>query len=133
MQIDGYLKVRGVKRPHYVVEKRYRSTLNEKYAALARTLPSEAIQRICKTESRDWALNIDGIASGSKSREGDAQRQRKTATLSATIETITLLSRCCNREARELERLRESVQDIVNRVQNVLEAKSPLDNKHSSA
>lgn len=54
-------------------------------------------------------------------------RQRKTATLSATIETINLLSRCCSREARELERLRKSVQDIGNRVQYVLEAKQPLD------
>jgi hypothetical protein len=70
---------------------------------------------------------MDSILCNSKDEQGGAIRQRKTATLSVTIETINLLSKCCSREAKDLEQLRRSVQDIRNRVQYILEAKTPLD------
>jgi pyruvate formate-lyase activating enzyme-like uncharacterized protein len=67
---------------------------------------------------------MDGTSSGSKGEQGAASRQRKTATLSVTIETIKIISRCCSREAKDLEQLRSSVQDMRNRVQHMLEAKT---------
>ncbi|KAK4155644.1 hypothetical protein C8A00DRAFT_31485 [Chaetomidium leptoderma] len=129
-KVDRARKTKGSQRLHYAVEKRYRSTLNEKYATLARTLSSDGIQRICGTESRDWAVQMDGMLAGSKDKQGGAARQGKTATLSATIETINLLTRCCSREARDLEQLRQSVGDIRNRVRQILQPKTPLDSQH---
>jgi len=64
---------------------------------------------------------MDGNSSGSKD---PAAGQRKTATLSMTIETINIISRCCSREAKDLERLRSSVEDMRNRVQQMLGARS---------
>ncbi|RDL36344.1 uncharacterized protein BP5553_05696 [Venustampulla echinocandica] len=123
---DRARKTKGSERPHYAVEKRYRSTLNEKYAALARILSSEAIQRICRTEAQDWAVEMDDAPSGSKGGSKDERsRQGKTATLSRTIENINVLSRCCRREAEGLEQLRCGIYDVRNRVQHILRAKIP--------
>jgi len=120
----------GSQRPHYAVEKRYRSTLNENYAALARTLSSEAIQRICGTESRDGPVQMEGTSSGLKDEKGAASRQRKTATLSETIETISIITRCCTREAKNLEQLRSSVEAMRNRVQQMLDGKPLASSEH---
>ncbi|KAL4874709.1 hypothetical protein BJY04DRAFT_224760 [Aspergillus karnatakaensis] len=108
-------------RPHYAVEKRYRSSLNEKYAALTQALLAESTQRICRTEAEDWTLELEG---GNKEEQnsGTGVRQSKTATLSATIEAIDILTRCCEREAKEVERLRTSVGSITQHVRQLLEA-----------
>ncbi|KAK8010245.1 hypothetical protein PG990_009210 [Apiospora arundinis] len=105
-------------RRHYAVEKRYRSTLNGKYAALARALSSEATQRICRTDSADWAVKSHPSAVA-------GTPQRKTATLSSTIETIEVLHRCCRREAAKLEQLQRSVQEMRHRMQQVLDSNPP--------
>lgn len=114
-------------RPHYAVEKRYRSTLNERYAALTRTLRSDTLQRICKTEPGGWNIHSEGVGSLLQEREVDepaagAARagNPKTATLSATIEAIAILTKCCQREANELERLRGTVRETRERVRQVL-------------
>lgn len=109
-------------RPHYAVERRYRSTLNERYAALTRTLRSDTLQRICKTEAVDWNIHLEGL----KERDTDEQaagaaRQGKTATLSATIEAIGILTKCCQREADELERLRVGVRETREHVRQMVE------------
>ncbi|KAI5468187.1 hypothetical protein BGZ63DRAFT_399708 [Mariannaea sp. PMI_226] len=120
-------KANSNQRPHYAVESRYRSTLNEKYAALTQALLSEAVQRICRTEAADWVARIDSGAPSNLRGErgtGNGNRQQKTTTLSATIDTINTLSRCCAREARDVEQLRQSVRETRTRVQQILEAKS---------
>ncbi|KAF7531997.1 hypothetical protein G7054_g8361 [Neopestalotiopsis clavispora] len=134
---DGALKRKGSQRRHYAVEKRYRSTLNKTYAILARTVSSDAVQRICRTESPDWAMHLDrppSFSSGDDTAAATAvaptagtrvNPQRKTATLSATIETIGVLTRCCLREARKLEQLKKNVQEVRNRMQQVLEECPP--------
>jgi hypothetical protein len=70
---------------------------------------------------------VDGILAGSRDGEGGAVRQRKTATLSATIEAIEILTKCCYREAQELDELRRSVGDITTRVHQILQPKETLD------
>ncbi|ETS86325.1 hypothetical protein PFICI_00153 [Pestalotiopsis fici W106-1] len=110
-------------RPHYAVEKRYRSGLNEKYAALTRILSSDAVQRICRTERPEWGASVGGGGVQDEQQQ-QRSRQQKTTTLSATIEAIAILSRCCAREARELEVLRRGVQDTTDRVRRVLEMTS---------
>lgn len=121
-QADRGRKPEGSQRPHYAVEKRYRSTLNEKYAALARALSSEAIQRICRSKSPGWAFDADNT---SKDAHEGKSRQRKTTTLSVIIETINILNICCRQEAKELEQLRSGVHAIRTSAQNLL-GKSPL-------
>lgn len=66
-------------------------------------------------------MQMDSTYLSAKGEAGAGSRQQKTATLSVTIETINLLSRCCSREAKLLEQLRCSVDDIRNRVQHILE------------
>jgi hypothetical protein len=91
------------------------------------------MQRICGAESEDWAAQMDGILASSKDKQGPTGgvvRQGKTATLSATIETINLLTKCCTREARDLEQLRQSVGEIRNRVQEILHPGPPMDSQH---
>lgn len=103
----------GSQRPHYAVEKKYRSTLNDKYAALARALSSQSIQRICRSKSPSWSFDADNTASSSSQTEVTGgttkSRQRKTTTLSMIIETIHILDECCRQEARELDQLRSGL------------------------
>ncbi|KAK8110191.1 uncharacterized protein PG998_006648 [Apiospora kogelbergensis] len=114
----------GSQRRHYAVEKRYRSTLNGKYAALARALSSEATQRICRTDSADWAVKSHPPAVA-------GTLQRKTATLSSAIDTMEVLCRCCRREAAKLEQLQRSVQEMRHRMQQVLESNPPTRSESS--
>ena len=67
-------------------------------------------------------MQVDSTATGSKGQPGAGNRQQKTTTLSVTIDTINILRRCYSREAKELEQLRNSVQDIKNRAQQALQA-----------
>lgn len=48
-----------------------------------------------------------------------------------TIDTINTLSGCCSREAKELSLLRRSVNDIQNRVRQVLEPRIESDQEQS--
>ncbi|KAH6649105.1 hypothetical protein BKA67DRAFT_576796 [Truncatella angustata] len=121
-------KQNGSQRRHYAVEKRYRSTLDSKYAALARTLSSEAAQRICRTDSQEWTVQLDRPPYSGPNDEPatTGSRQRKTATLSVTIETINILTRCCRREAMKLKQLQCDVQDMRNRMQQMIKANAPV-------
>ncbi|KAI0124114.1 hypothetical protein BJ170DRAFT_638179 [Xylariales sp. AK1849] len=134
-QGDRARRKKGSQRRHYAVEKRYRSTLDGKYAALARTLSSEATRRICQTDSPEWAVQLDGPSSLGPNDESATMgsRQRKTTTLSVTIETINILSRCCRRKAMNLEQLRCSVHEMRNRVQQMLEANTPLSHEQQQS
>ncbi|KAK5657860.1 hypothetical protein OQA88_2408 [Cercophora sp. LCS_1] len=110
-------KPEGSQRAHYAVEKRYRSALNEKYAALARLLSSDAVQRACKSKSPGWSFEAEGTSNESGNGNGNEQqgvknRQRKTTTLSVVIDTIRILETCCREDARELEQLRSGVSAI---------------------
>ncbi|KAK4185848.1 hypothetical protein QBC35DRAFT_290153 [Podospora australis] len=125
-------KPEGSQRAHYAVEKRYRSTLNEKYAALARALSNETVQRVCKSKSPTWAFDAESSASTSDLQNDEQQqnqqqqgggvrtRQRKTTTLSVVIETINILSVCCREEEKELEQLRSGVNAIRNSAAQLL-------------
>ncbi|KAK4634935.1 hypothetical protein CLAFUW4_01102 [Fulvia fulva] len=95
-------------RAHYAVEKRYRTTLNDRYAALARLVSQTETQEICRTENKDWEVppKLDSSPSSGDDK-GPCKRQSKTTTLSAAIDTIALLDRCCMRKAQELQSLRE--------------------------
>ncbi|KAL4906206.1 hypothetical protein BDW74DRAFT_177226 [Aspergillus multicolor] len=103
-------------RPHYAVEKRYRSSLNEKYASLTQTLLSDSVARICRSEIPDWAVELEG--------PGPGVRQSKTATLSATIEAIGILEAACRRERNEVQRLRGVVGEVRERVRGALSGDS---------
>ena len=75
-------------------------------------------------------MQLDDTSS-SRDEQGTGSRQRKTASLSVTIETINMLSSCCRREAKDLEQLRSSVHETRKRVRHMLEAKrSPSREQH---
>jgi len=117
-------KAGSSQRPHYAVESRYRSTLNEKYAALTRALSSEAVQRICRTLE---GQEDKGVASENRYQQGgNANRQQKTATLSETIDTINILNKCCAREEQSLLELRRNLDETKVRIREILVAKSSV-------
>ncbi|KAL4878792.1 hypothetical protein BJY04DRAFT_220856 [Aspergillus karnatakaensis] len=118
---DQDSKFKTTQRAHYAVEKRYRSSLNEKYAALTQTLLAETTQRICRTDTADWTIQVEGAIAGSTSKQGAKNRQSKTATLSATIEAIGILTRCCQREAIEVKRLQIGVLEMRQHVRRLLQ------------
>lgn len=103
-------------RAHYAVEKRYRTTLNDRYATLARLVSQAETQEICRTENKDWEVPSKLDSSSSSSGKGSCKRQSKTTTLSAAIDTISLLDRCCMRKAQELQSLRCHLDSIVRSV-----------------
>ncbi|KAI1333948.1 hypothetical protein F5Y15DRAFT_319552 [Xylariaceae sp. FL0016] len=110
-------------RPHYAVEKRYRSLLNEKYATLGRALAQMGVQRICRTEVPDWTARINDnaapLARQSSSTNVNVKQSKMTALLAAT-ETIAILHRCCCRKQREVHELRQSVQELSSRIKVML-------------
>lgn len=101
-------------RKHYAVEKRYRSTLNDRYATLARIVSHPDTQTICRSECTDWEVPYK-LECGTATEGGKdpSKRQSKTTTLSVAIDTIALLDRACNRKARELQSLLERLNGIV--------------------
>ncbi|GIZ45801.1 hypothetical protein CKM354_000895200 [Cercospora kikuchii] len=89
-------------RPHYAVEKRYRSALNTKYAKLTDAVLQDSTQRICQAANPEW--NVHALEGGN--------RLNKKATLSAALDTIDVLVECCERKAGELEDLEKGRQAI---------------------
>ncbi|KAF2209614.1 hypothetical protein CERZMDRAFT_91366 [Cercospora zeae-maydis SCOH1-5] len=92
-------------RAHYAVEKKYRSTLNERYATLARIVTQPETMEICRTEVPDWEVPIKLEVPEEGAERHPGKRQSKTTTLSVAIETIELLDRACARKAKELQEL----------------------------
>jgi len=88
------------------VEKKYRSTLNDKYASLADLISRDEVQQIC---GREGDVRVVQSALESNNNAGNARRQSKTMTLTAAIETIRLLDLSCNRKA---ERLKNMIQQL---------------------
>ncbi|PPJ60964.1 hypothetical protein CBER1_11247 [Cercospora berteroae] len=89
-------------RPHYAVEKRYRSALNTKYAKLTDAILQDSTQRICQAANPEW--NVQALEGGN--------RLNKKATLSAALDTIDVLVECCERKAGDLEDLEKGRQAI---------------------
>ncbi|PPJ60532.1 hypothetical protein CBER1_03207 [Cercospora berteroae] len=92
-------------RAHYAVEKKYRSTLNERYATLARIVTQPETMDICRTEAPDWEVPIKLEVPEEGAERHPGKRQSKTTTLSVAIETIELLDRACARKAKEFQEL----------------------------
>ncbi|KAM3421053.1 hypothetical protein BST61_g1471 [Cercospora zeina] len=92
-------------RAHYAVEKKYRSTLNERYATLARIVTQPETMEICRTEVPDWEVPIKLEVPEEGAERHPGKRQSKTTTLSVAIETMELLDRACARKAKELQEL----------------------------
>ncbi|EME49543.1 hypothetical protein DOTSEDRAFT_68352 [Dothistroma septosporum NZE10] len=103
-------------RAHYAVEKRYRATLNDRYATLARLVSRAETQKICRIENKQWEVPSKLDSSGSSSNNGPCKRQSKTTTLSVAIDTIALLDRGCMRKVKELQSLRSRLDSIASSV-----------------
>lgn len=103
-------------RAHYAVEKRYRSTLNERYATLARIVTQPETMEICRTEVPDWEVPIKLEVPEEGAEKHPGKRQSKTTTLSVAIETIELLDRACARKAREFQELSRRLSAIAGSV-----------------
>lgn len=97
-------------RPHYAVEKRYRSALNTKYAKLTDAVLQDPTQRICQAANPEW--NMQALEGGN--------RLNKKATLSAALDTIDVLVECCERKAGELEDLEKGRQAISARARELV-------------
>ncbi|KAF7191957.1 hypothetical protein HII31_06602 [Pseudocercospora fuligena] len=100
-------------RPHYAVERRYRSSLNERYASLARLVAQLETVEICQAVNPDFQLptKLEIPESGSEKPAG--KRQSKTTTLSVAIDTIALLEKACARKAQEWECVASKLNGIV--------------------
>jgi hypothetical protein len=95
------------------VEKRYRATLNERYATLARVISQMETISICRTVAPDWEMSTKLEVPESGAEKDPGKRQSKTTTLSAAIEAIDLLDRACRRKADELQRMKTRLAGIV--------------------
>ncbi|CAK4032352.1 helix-loop-helix DNA-binding domain-containing [Lecanosticta acicola] len=104
-------------RAHYAVEKRYRSTLNDRYATLARLVSQPETQEICRTICKDWEVpsKLDSSTCSGKDKD-PTKRQSKTTTLSVAIETIATLDQCCTQKAKELQFLLQRLKGIAHSV-----------------
>lgn len=103
-----------------LVEKRYRSTLNDRYATLARLVSQPETQEICRTLCKDWEVPSKLDSSSSSHNAGKdkdpTKRQSKTTTLSVAIDTIQVLSQCCAQKGKELQNLLDRLKGIVHSV-----------------
>lgn len=100
-------------RAHYAVEKRYRSTLNERYATLARIVSSPDTMEICRTAMPEWEVPTKLEVPDPVAEKNTGKRQSKTTTLSVALHTIELLDRACVRKAREYQELSRRLSTIV--------------------
>lgn len=109
-------------RPHYAVEKRYRSSLNDRFTALAELVARPATQQICQ------AQHCDGTDSDKPTLLQHMQpghKHSKTATLTQALQTIILLERACLRKNRKLNASTSRLNRIANSRQPGPETPSP--------
>lgn len=97
-------------------------------------MASDAVSRICGSESglKNWAIQAGEepeAVSEPRREPGGGFRQEKTTTLTQTIRTIQFLSRSCLKEAEELRRLQDSVNDIKERARLALGQESVVNQK----
>jgi hypothetical protein len=108
-------------RPHHAVEKRYRSSLNDRFTALAELVAQPATQQLCQAQHCDGTDEEDKPASLQhvKPRASPGHKHSKTATLTQALQTIILLERACLRKSRQLnsrtDRLKSRLQLLPSR------------------
>lgn len=82
--------------------------MNDKYASLAKALLGEETQRLCRKVQPDWSIIPLNVEDSSQREQSTSKGgQSKSATLSAAIEVIDLLSRACNAEVETVRRKRQ--------------------------
>lgn len=106
-------------RAHYAVEKRYRSTLNERYATLARIVSNTETLEICRTEMPDWEVPTKLEVPDVGAEKNTGKRQSKTTTLSVALDTIELLERACANKAREYQELSRRLSTIASSIPGI--------------
>lgn len=114
-ELGNSIELYAVKRSHTVIEKRYRTNLNQKIAALRESVPS------LRADSRD-SVDLKGLAPASK--------LNKATVLSKAMEYIQYLERCNeslekeNAKLRVLRRPSEEKDEVDTRIVQISSAES---------
>ncbi|TRX89874.1 hypothetical protein FHL15_009307 [Xylaria flabelliformis] len=101
-------------RGHYAVEQKYRSRLNEQFAALSQAIWRPETQRICRTETGLLSppSSVSQASQDQDGRDSGPKRQNKIDVLSNAIDTIQFLTERCDQKRQELDQWGEQLGSI---------------------
>ncbi|OAQ61670.1 helix-loop-helix DNA-binding domain-containing protein [Pochonia chlamydosporia 170] len=110
-------------RGHYAVEQKYRSRLNEQFAALSQAVWRRETQRIRRPET-GLLSPPSGVSQASQDDRDSCQngpkRQNKIDVLSNAIDTIQLLTERCDQKRRELDQWGEPLGSIGEMIRGIV-------------